>query len=67
MSLDYEHAPVTVADERAVAVGATGGIERAIALDLAEEGATTVAPSRFEGRGRRTVSELPTVDRRRSR
>ena len=58
MSLDYEHEPVTVDGERAVVVGATSGIGRAIALGFAAEGADVVATSRSQERVERTAAEI---------
>jgi len=56
--LEYDHTPVTVDGKRAVVVGATSGIGRAIALGFAEEGATVVATSRSADRVERTAAEL---------
>lgn len=42
----YEHTPVTVSDKRAVVIGGTSGIGRAIALGFAAEGADVIATSR---------------------
>ena len=58
MSLDYEHEPVTVDGKRAVVVGATSGIGRAIALGFAAEGADVVATSRSQERVERTAAEI---------
>lgn len=56
--LEYTHTPVTVDGKRAVVVGATSGIGRAIALGFAAEGADVVATSRTRERVERTAAEL---------
>ena len=48
--MTYEHTPVTVAGKRAVVIGGTSGIGRAIALGFAAEGADVIATSRDEER-----------------
>jgi len=58
MSLDYEHEPVTADGKRAVVVGATSGIGRAIALGFAAEGADVVVTSRSQERVERTAAEI---------
>ena len=42
----YEHTPVSVSGKRAVVIGGTSGIGRAIALGFAAEGADVIATSR---------------------
>ncbi|MFB6256926.1 MAG: SDR family NAD(P)-dependent oxidoreductase [Haloplanus sp.] len=44
--MDYEHTPVTVAGKRAVVIGGTSGIGRALARGFAADGADVVATSR---------------------
>lgn len=44
--MDYEHTPVTVEGKRAVVIGGTSGIGRAIARGFAADGADVVASSR---------------------
>ena len=58
MALDYTHRPIGADGKTVVAVGATSGIGRAIALGFAEEGADVVATSRSEDRVERTAAEL---------
>jgi NAD(P)-dependent dehydrogenase (short-subunit alcohol dehydrogenase family) len=58
MPLDYDHAPVSLEGKKAVVVGATSGIGRAIALGFAEEGADVVATSRSAERVERTAAEI---------
>ncbi|MFB6105533.1 MAG: SDR family NAD(P)-dependent oxidoreductase [Halobacteriaceae archaeon] len=58
MPREYTHEPVTVAGKRAVCVGATSGIGRAIALGFAAEGADVVATSRSADRVAETASDL---------
>ena len=48
MSDEYTHTPVTVEGKRAVVVGGTSGIGRAIALAFAADGADVIAASRTE-------------------
>ncbi|WP_247000542.1 SDR family NAD(P)-dependent oxidoreductase [Halosolutus gelatinilyticus] len=45
---EYTHAPVTVADKRAVVVGGTSGLGQAIAVGFAADGADVIATSRGE-------------------
>ncbi len=56
--MTYEHTPVTVAGKRAIVVGGTSGIGRAIALGFAEEGADVVATSRREDAVAETAEEI---------
>jgi len=56
--LDYSHTPVTVEGKRAVVLGATSGIGRAIALGFAAEGADVIATSRSPDRVARTAAEI---------
>jgi NAD(P)-dependent dehydrogenase (short-subunit alcohol dehydrogenase family) len=56
--LDYDHSPVTVAGKRAVVLGGTSGIGRAIALAFASEGADVAAASRTEDAVERTAAEI---------
>lgn len=58
MPLEYTHTPVAVDDKTVVAIGATSGIGRAIALGFAEEGANVVSTSRSAERVERTAAEL---------
>jgi len=58
VALDYTHRPIGADGKTVVAVGATSGIGRAIALGFAEEGADVVATSRSEDRVERTAAEL---------
>ncbi|WP_248897054.1 SDR family NAD(P)-dependent oxidoreductase [Haloplanus halobius] len=54
----YDHTPVTVADKRAVVIGGTSGIGRAIARGFAADGADVVATSRSEDSVAETAAEL---------
>jgi NAD(P)-dependent dehydrogenase (short-subunit alcohol dehydrogenase family) len=55
----YEHAPVTVEGKRAVVIGGTSGIGRAIALGFAADGAeAVVATSRTPERVERAAGEV---------
>jgi NAD(P)-dependent dehydrogenase (short-subunit alcohol dehydrogenase family) len=54
----YEHTPVTVAGKRAVVIGGTSGIGRAIALGFAAEGADVIATSRDEKRVADVTEEI---------
>ena len=54
----YEHTPVTVAGKRAVVIGGTSGIGRAIALGFAAEGADVIATSREEKRVAEVTREI---------
>ncbi|MFB6106420.1 MAG: SDR family NAD(P)-dependent oxidoreductase [Halobacteriaceae archaeon] len=58
MADDRYSQPVTVEGKRAVVVGGTSGIGRAIALGFAEDGADVVATSRREGAVAETAAEL---------
>ena len=58
MPLEYTHTPIAVDEKTVVAVGATSGIGRAIALGFAEEGADVVATSRSSERVERTAQGL---------
>jgi NAD(P)-dependent dehydrogenase (short-subunit alcohol dehydrogenase family) len=55
---DYSHTPVTVAGKRAVVIGGTSGIGRAVALGFAADGADVVASSRTDERVAETAAEL---------
>ena len=55
---DEEYLPVTVQDKRAVVIGGTSGIGRAIALGFAEDGADVVASSRTESAVAETADEI---------
>ncbi|MFB6195284.1 MAG: SDR family NAD(P)-dependent oxidoreductase [Haloplanus sp.] len=55
---DYEHTPVTVEGKRAVVIGGTSGIGRAIARGFAADGADVVATSRSADRVAETAAEL---------
>ena len=65
--VEYEHAPVTVADKRAVVVGGTSGIGRAISLGFASEGADVVATSRDEDRTESTANAAGSLGARTAR
>jgi len=54
----YDHTPVTVADKRAVVVGGTSGIGKAIALGFAAEGADVIATSRDETKVETTADAI---------
>jgi len=54
----YEHTPVSVAGKRAVVIGGTSGIGRAIALGFAAEGADVIATSRDEERVADVTDEI---------
>jgi NAD(P)-dependent dehydrogenase (short-subunit alcohol dehydrogenase family) len=56
--MDYEHTPVTVDGKRAVVIGGTSGIGRALARGFAADGADVVATSRDEERVAETAAEL---------
>ncbi len=56
--LEYSHTPIDVSEQTVVAIGATSGIGRAIALGFAAEGADVVATSRSADRVERTADEL---------
>jgi len=56
--MDYEHTPVTVAGKRAVVVGGTSGIGRALAHGFAADGADVVATSRGAESVAETAAEL---------
>jgi len=58
MPLEYSHSPVTVEGKRAVVLGGTSGIGRAIALAFGEEGADVAASSRTEADVERTAAEI---------
>lgn len=58
MPRDFEHTPVSVAGKRAVVIGGTSGIGRAIALAFAADGADVVASSRTPERVAETADEL---------
>jgi NAD(P)-dependent dehydrogenase (short-subunit alcohol dehydrogenase family) len=54
----YDHTPVTVAGKRAVVIGGTSGIGRAVALGFAADGADVVATSRTPERVAETAADL---------
>ncbi|WP_251330895.1 SDR family NAD(P)-dependent oxidoreductase [Haloplanus pelagicus] len=54
----YEHTPVTVEGKRAVVIGGTSGIGRALARGFAADGADVVATSRTEAAVADTAAEL---------
>jgi len=56
--MDYEHTPVTVEGKRAVVIGGTSGIGRALAHGFAADGADVVASSRSEDDVAETAAEL---------
>ena len=58
MSDGYTHTPVTVAGKRAVVIGGTSGIGRAIARAFAADGADVIATSRTEERVADTADSL---------
>lgn len=55
---DYSHAPVSVADKRAVIVGGTSGLGQAIAVGFAADGADVIATSRSQDAVDETASLL---------
>lgn len=56
--MTYEHTPVSVSDKRAVVIGGTSGIGRAIALGFAAEGADVIATSRDADRVAAVTEEI---------
>lgn len=56
--MTYKHIPVTVAGKRAVVIGGTSGIGRAIALGFAAEGADVIATSRDADRVAAVTEEI---------
>ena len=56
--MDYEHTPVTVAGKRAVVIGGTSGIGRALARGFAADGADVVASSRSDDDVAETAADL---------
>lgn len=58
MPLEYTHTSIAADDRSVVAIGATSGIGRAVALGFAEEGADVIATSRSADRVERTAEEL---------
>lgn len=54
----YEHTPVSVSGKRAVVIGGTSGIGRAIALGFAAEGADVIATSRDPERVGEVTDEI---------
>ena len=56
--MTYKHIPVTVTGKRAVVIGGTSGIGRAIALGFAAEGADVIAPSRDADRAAAVAEEI---------
>jgi NAD(P)-dependent dehydrogenase (short-subunit alcohol dehydrogenase family) len=62
--VEYSHTPVTVSGKRAVVVGGTSGIGRAIARGFAADGADVIATSRDEERVAETARELESLGAR---
>lgn len=56
--MNYEHTPVTVEGKRAVVIGGTSGIGRALARGFAADGADVVATSRGRERVAETAADL---------